>query len=169
MSSLSYGTALQEPRRTLKRENETFGALEFFEQYAVHPRADQLVTNERRIQLGNGQSALAMASSMLLTRSANRGNCFSFRCRRNGKTAGYMDKLLGYSIAAEGAVIRDDQSLRTRKGFLDFAAYGENGPDAAGVKAAVGQNYSHLYADTKAKLDVVRLEDATHGARSVVG
>jgi hypothetical protein len=77
---------------------------------------------------------------------------------------GYTDKLLGDSIAGDGAVIRDGQTLRARKGFLDFVAYGEKGPDAAGVKAAVGQNYSDLYADAKAKLDGVRLEEAAHAA-----
>jgi hypothetical protein len=79
---------------------------------------------------------------------------------------GYMDKLLGDSIAADGAVIRDGQTLKARKGFLDFVAYGEQGPEAAGVKTAVGQNYSDLYADTRAKLDSVRLDEAAHAALS---
>ncbi len=71
-----------------------------------------------------------------------------------GETAVCATQLLGDSIAGDGAVIRgrNGQTLRARKGFLDFVAYGEKGPDAAGVKAAVGQNYSDLYADAKAKL-----------------
>jgi hypothetical protein len=77
---------------------------------------------------------------------------------------GYTDQLLGDSVAADGAVIRDGQTLKARKGFLDFVAYGEKGPDAAGVKAAVGENYSRLYADTKAKVDVVKLEESEHAA-----
>ena len=71
---------------------------------------------------------------------------------------GYTDQLLGDSIASDGAVILEGQSLRARKGFLDFVAYGEKGPEAAGVKAAVGQNYSDLYADTLAKLAVQRTD-----------
>jgi 3'5'-cyclic nucleotide phosphodiesterase len=71
---------------------------------------------------------------------------------------GYTDKLLGDSIAPDGAVIRDGQSLKARKGFLDFVAYGEKGPDAAGVRAAVGHNYADLYAETQAKLAVHRID-----------
>jgi hypothetical protein len=79
---------------------------------------------------------------------------------------GYTDNLLGDNVAADGAVIRDGQTLKARKEFLDFVAYAEQGPDAEGVKAPVGQTYSDLYADTKAKLGVARLGEAAHAALS---
>lgn len=66
---------------------------------------------------------------------------------------GYHDKLIGDLTAADGHLIPDGQTLKARKAFLDFGAYGEGGPNAAGAKAAVGRNYADLYSDTKAKLE----------------
>lgn len=73
---------------------------------------------------------------------------------------GYGDQLLGDTIAADGTVIPDGQTVKARKGFLDFVAYGAVGPQAAGARAAVGQNYAALYADTRARFDSERVREA---------
>jgi hypothetical protein len=81
------------------------------------------------------------------------------------KSGGYPDQLLGNSRLLDGTVIREGQTIKARKGFLDFAAWGKEGPDAAGAQAAAGQNYSALYADTKAKLEIVQAEESAHAVQ----
>ena len=80
---------------------------------------------------------------------------------------GYSDQLMGDTKAEDGSVIPDGRTIQARKAFLDFVAYGEGGPDAAGAHAAVGENYSDLYADTKAKLESVRIQERSHAVVSI--
>ena len=83
------------------------------------------------------------------------------------RNRGYSDQLMGDTKAEDGSVIPDGRTIQARKAFLDFVAYGEGGPDAAGAHAAVGENYSDLYADTKAKLESVRIQEKSHAVLSI--
>jgi len=80
---------------------------------------------------------------------------------------GYSDELVGDTEAEDGFLIPNGQTIKARKGFLDFVAYGESGPDAAGAKAAVGEKYSDLYADTKAQWDSVKRLEKSHAVLSI--
>jgi len=75
---------------------------------------------------------------------------------------GYSDMLLGDTVAGDGKVIPGGKTVRARMGFLDFGAFGESGPTAAGARAAVGQNYADLYADSKVRLDSVLAQEKLH-------
>jgi len=83
------------------------------------------------------------------------------------RNRGYSDELVGDVVAEDGAVIQDGKKLRSRMGFLDFAAFGPAGPAGAGAKAAVGDTYEDLYTDTRARLDSVRAQEKAHAVRSI--
>lgn len=83
------------------------------------------------------------------------------------RNRGYDDQLIGDAIAGDRVVIPNGQTIKARQKFLDFVAYGEAGPDAAGAKAAAGSNYADLCADTKAKFEAVRIEEKTHAVLSI--
>ena len=48
---------------------------------------------------------------------------------------GYSDTLLGDIVAEDGKVIPGGKTVRARMGFLDFGAFAESGPTAAGARA----------------------------------
>jgi hypothetical protein len=68
------------------------------------------------------------------------------------QTRGYSDRLIGDSVTDDGNVIFHGQTIKARRGFLDFVAYGEVGPQNVAVKALGGRSYTELYGDTKRKL-----------------
>jgi hypothetical protein len=66
-----------------------------------------------------------------------------------------VEKIVGNATAEDGSIIQNGQTVKARKWFLDFVAYGDAGPLAVGAQAAVGPNY----ADTKARFDAVRPQE----------
>jgi hypothetical protein len=129
-------------------DHEKFGELELL---AQDPIARVIAQNLRCADLA--------ASSMFGLRS---NEIATYALQAEWRTRGYVDRLVGDITADDGVVIEGGQTLRARKGFLDFAAFGEGELPAAGANAAVGRNYADFYADAKAKVDLVQIQQTAH-------